>query len=150
VPNGLDVVDCGRHAGNQHGFIPRHTKTDNFKVGETNNLEIDVTFFNDATGQPLDNRTLTWTDSLGSTNTKHSYYNPSTLVNHFAHIEAVEDGTHTVTVDDQPGCKVLEFFCELDSCGWVRHFGPGSIDINIKKNERQWTHYLGVYCDVGE
>ena len=31
--NGLDVVDCGQAPGNYHGFIPRHTKTDNFKVG---------------------------------------------------------------------------------------------------------------------
>ena len=34
VPNGLNVVDCGLSAGNFHGFIPRHTKTDNFKVFE--------------------------------------------------------------------------------------------------------------------
>jgi hypothetical protein len=30
--NGLNVVNCGSAAGNRHGFIPAHTKTDNFKV----------------------------------------------------------------------------------------------------------------------
>jgi len=28
----------------------------------------------------------------------------------FAHIEAVEAGTHQVTINDQPGCKVEKFF----------------------------------------
>jgi hypothetical protein len=30
----LAVVDCGYEPGNFHGFIPRHSKTDNFKVKE--------------------------------------------------------------------------------------------------------------------
>src|SRR4051794_13820670 len=53
VANGLNVIDCGQSPGNFHGFIPRHTKTDNFKVGRTNNLEIDTRFIDDATGATL-------------------------------------------------------------------------------------------------
>jgi len=44
VDNGLDVVDAGRAAGNQHGFIPAHSKTDNFKVGDVPVVEIDTRF----------------------------------------------------------------------------------------------------------
>src|SRR6266699_877703 len=32
VSNGLDVVDCGMTGGDVHGFIPSHSKTDNFKA----------------------------------------------------------------------------------------------------------------------
>src|SRR5262245_21511634 len=43
VLNGLDVVNCGgKYASNAHGFIPRHTKTDNFKVGNYYPREIDT------------------------------------------------------------------------------------------------------------
>jgi hypothetical protein len=45
VNNGLDVVDCGRAAGNQHGFLPARSKTDNFKAKtEKRIFEIDVRF----------------------------------------------------------------------------------------------------------
>jgi len=147
VPNGLEVVNCGQSAGNQHGFIPRHTKTDNFKVGQTNNLEIDTRFLDNATGQLLDGLRLTWTDTLGSTNTKYSYN--SALISHFAHIEAVEAGVHAVTVSDQPGCKVVQFYC-IDHKQWCSPdvSGPGTIDVTIKQNDPVWTKYLYVYCNT--
>jgi len=149
VANGLNVVDCGRSAGNLHGFIPRNTKTDNFKVGQTNNLEIDTRFFDDATGQLLDGIQLTWTDTLGSTNNKYSYYKPQNLIEHFAHIEAVEAGVHGVTVPDQPGCKVVKFFC-YDLKQWCSPDinGPGTINVTIKQNDPVWTKYLYVYCNT--
>ena len=147
VPNGLEVVNCGQSAGNHHGFIPRHTKTDNFKVGPTNNLEIDTQFIDDATGQVLDGRGLTWTDTLGSTNNKYSYVLPSG--HHFAHVEAVEAGVHGVTVSDQPGCKVVKFFC-YDTKQWCSADlnGPGTIDVTIKQKDPVWTKYLIVYCNT--
>jgi len=149
VGNGLDVVNCGHGPGNLHGFIPRHTKTDNFKVGETNNLEIDTRFYDDATGQLLDGIQLTWTDTLGSTNIKYSYFKG--LINHFAHIEAVEAGTHEVTVSDQPGCKVVKLFC-YDTKQWCSPDinGPGTIDVTIKQNDPVWTKYLTVYCNTAQ
>ncbi|HET7765506.1 MAG TPA: hypothetical protein VFK92_10520 [Burkholderiales bacterium] len=147
VPNGLDVVDCGRGNGNFHGFIPRNTKTDNYKVGQTNNLEIDTRFIDNATGQLLDGLKLTWTDTLGSTNTKFSYFSP--LISHFAHIEAVEAGVHGVTVADQPGCKVVNFYC-YDTGRWCNpdSGGAGTINVTIKQNDPVWTKYLYVYCNT--
>ncbi len=140
VNNGLDVVDCGRSAGNQHGFIPRHSKTDNFKVGKRSNLEFDTTFFG-PDGKPIDGLQLTWTDTLGASNKKWSYYKPELGVNHFAHIEAVEAGTHQITINDQPGCKVEKFFSPTAEVQ-----GPGTLDIQVKQNDREWTKVIWVYC----
>jgi len=144
VPNGLAVVDCGRAPGNLHGFIPSHTKTDNFKVGQHSNLEIDTQFFSEA-GALLDGRSVTWTDTLGGTNVKHSYSNSATGVVHMAHVEAVEAGTHTISVADQPGCRVTKV-----SDGWAQQeqFGPGTITIKVKQNDPVWTKYVYVWCDT--
>jgi len=149
VPNGLNVVDCGRSAGNLHGFIPRHTKTDNYKVGNTNNLEIDARFIDNATGQLIDGLQLTWTDTLGSSNTKYSYVNTRAGINHIAHIEAVEAGVHGITVLDQPGCKVTSLIC-YDTKNYCSSDlqGPGTIDVLIKQNETIWTKYLYVSCNT--
>jgi len=149
VANGLEVVDCGRSAGNLHGFVPRHTKTDNYKVGPTNNIEIDTRFVDNATGQLLDGMRLTWTDTLGSTNTKYSYSNAQTGINHFSHIEAVEAGGHGVTVSDQPGCKVTRFDCNANAqyCSAALN-GAGTIDVQIKRTDPDWTKYLFVYCNT--
>jgi len=108
-----DVQDCGVQGANKHGFIPRHSKTDNYKV-RGSILEIDARFFPDFNGNGLkdwdeeyiDGLGITWTDTLGASNKKWSYYNPSLVVYHEAHIEAVETGRHKVTIADQPGCTV--------------------------------------------
>jgi hypothetical protein len=148
VNNGLDVVDCGQAPGNYHGFIPRHTKTDNFKVGQTNNLEIDTRFFDGATGQTLAGRTTKWTDTLGGSNTKYSYNNPSWWTrDNLAHVEAVESGVHQITIEDQVGCKVSSVWCDAASCGRnVQLSGAGTVDVPIKPNDKMWTHYIYVYC----
>jgi hypothetical protein len=146
VSNGLDVVDCGRSAGNYHGFIPRHTKTDNFKVGPTNNLEID-THFVDSNWQELDGLSLTWTDTLGSGNTKYSY-KPQNSSDHLAHVEAVEAGVHSITVADQAGCKVVRFWCGQQKSCTSDIDGPGTIDVTIKQNDPVWTKPLYVQCNT--
>ncbi len=149
VSNGLNVVDCGHSAGNLHGFIPRHTKTDNYKVGVTNNIEIDTRFIDDATGQLINGLQLTWTDTLGSSNTKYSYTNAQTGVDHFAHIEAVETGVHGVTVADQPGCKVIKVTCyDTKSYCSPDVTGAGTIDVQIRQNDPIWTKYLYVSCNT--
>jgi hypothetical protein len=147
VDTGLDVVDCGKGNGNFHGFIPRHTKTDNYKVGLTNNLEIDTQFLDIVTGQPLSGLQLTWTDTLGSTNLKFSYLS----VNRYAHVEAVEAGVHGITVNDQSGCKVVKFFC-YDTGRWCSPDlnGAGTIDVTIKQKDPVWTKRLFVYCDTSQ
>lgn len=149
VANGLNVVDCGLSAGNFHGFVPRHTKTDNFKVGQVNNLEIDARFIDDATGETLQGRTIKWKDTLGAGNTKHSYNDrdwPSR--DNMAHVEAVEVGVHQITVESQPGCTVRRMECGPGSCGQktLSINGPGTFDVSIRTNDRMWTKYIYVYC----
>jgi hypothetical protein len=140
VSNGLNVVDCGRAAGNLHGFVPRHTKTDNFKVGDASNLEIDTHFY-DSNGNLMDGMRVTWIDTLSSSNTKWSYYNPATGIIHIAHVEAPEPGVHQIVVDNQPGCTVQYVWD-----GTTMVTGPGTIYVTVKNNDRVWTKYISVYC----
>jgi hypothetical protein len=150
VANGLGVVDCGQAAGNRHGFIPRHSKTDNFKVGRTNNLEIDTRFIDDATGATLLGKSVTWNDTLGASNKKHSYNDPSWWTrDNVAHVEAVEPGTHQITILDQPGCTVLKIVCDDSSCGrWTEFAAAATVNVPIKVNDPVWTHHIEVYCSV--
>ena len=107
------IVDCGGTGSVRHGFVPRHSKTDNYKVKGTIR-EIDARFFPDYNGNGIrdfeepwiDGLSVTWTDTLGGSNKKWSYYAPEIVVMHEAHVEAVEDGRHTITIENQPGCKV--------------------------------------------
>jgi hypothetical protein len=118
-------------------------------VGQTNNLEIDTRFIDDATGATLAGRTAKWTDTLGGGNNKHSYNDPSWWTrDNFAHVEAVEVGVHQITVDNQPGCTVLRMVCDTGSCGTkaLALNGPGTFDVPVKQNDRMWTKYLYVYC----
>ena len=109
----LNVVDCGVQGSNKHGFIPRHSKTDNYKVRGAIR-EIDTRFFpdynrngvRDSGEEFIDGLAATWTDTLGASNVKWSYYDPSLVVIHEAHVEAVENGKHKITVQNQPGCTV--------------------------------------------
>lgn len=108
-----EVVDCGATGANRHGFVPSHSKTDNFKVNGTI-LEIDTRFFPDLNrngwqdgNEPfIDGLGVTWRDTLGASNVKWSYYNPALVVFHEAHVEAVEEGRHRITIENQPGCTV--------------------------------------------
>lgn len=140
VSNGLNVVDCGRAAGNQHGFVPANTKTDNFKVGDANNLEIDTRFY-DSNGNLMDGMKLTWIDTLSASNTKWSYYHPATGIIHIAHVEAPEPGVHQIVVANQPGCTV-QYLWDGQTMVW----GPGTMYVTVKNNDRVWTKYISVYC----
>jgi hypothetical protein len=144
VANGLAVVDCGQKGGNRHGFKPRHSKTDNFKVGEHPVVEIDTRFHkHDQPDAPLlDNLGVTWTDTLGASNNKWSYYAPSLNVFHEAHVEAVETGTHQIAIDNQPGCQVAH----VDYNG-VETDGPRTVSVDIKNINKDRTVFIDVYCD---
>jgi hypothetical protein len=106
-------TNCGVNGPNKHGFVPRHSKTDNFKVRGTIG-EVDARFFTDLNGngrqdgnEPfIDGLAATWQDTLGASNVKWSYYNPGLNVYHEAHVEAVEAGKHQITILNQPGCTV--------------------------------------------
>jgi hypothetical protein len=151
VPNGLDVVDCGYTGGNLHGFVPADSKSDNFKVGNERPREIDTRFFADANGdgdksanEPwLNGRSIRWTDPLGASNTKWSHFAPELMVFNEAHVEAVEAGTHQITIADQPGCTVGDVF--VDGTLSSRH-GPQTVSVGINRSKKELTVFVDVAC----
>ncbi|KSU77857.1 hypothetical protein GA0061083_1772 [Pseudarthrobacter enclensis] len=98
-----NLLDCSA-PGNKNCFVPRYSKTDNFKVRNPLIVEIDVRFWKNGTA--MDGYAALWTDTNGATNIKYSEYNPAVLAFHEAHFEAVEAGTHGIRVDSQPGCTI--------------------------------------------
>jgi len=139
--NGLDVPDVGFGQGNFHGFIPGHSKTDNYKVKDLVPIEIDTRFFDHDTGAILDGLGITWTDTLGATNKKHSYYAPNLMVFHEAHVENVEPGTHLITIENGPGYKVEHV--HLPDGSVVD--GPTTVSVRIPSNQRKT---LTIFIDV--
>jgi hypothetical protein len=144
VNNGLSVVDCGNAPGNRHGFVPADSKTDNFKVRSAPIVEIDTRFHvhDHATAALLDGRGVVWTDPLGASNAKWSYFAPWLSVFHEAHVEAVEVGTHKIRIDDQPGCLVAHVVYD-----GVETNGPKTVSVPIKNIHKDLTVFIDVYCD---
>lgn len=145
IPNGLAVVDCGLgRRGNFHGFLGRHSKTDNFKVGG-DPLEIDARFYRGSlwAGEAMDGFGILWNDTLGASNRKWSYYAPEHFVFHEAHIENVEVGRHNITVENQLGCTVGA----IAVAGKVLpKSGPQTVTVNIKNNANY--SYNTIWVDV--
>ncbi|HKE71986.1 MAG TPA: hypothetical protein VKB57_00115 [Acidimicrobiales bacterium] len=149
--DGLNVVDCGYAGGNLHGFVPSDSKSDNFKVGKEQPREIDTRFFADRNGngdqgpgEPwLLGRSIRWTDPVGASNTKWSDYAPELMVFNEAHVEAVEVGTHHITIADQAGCTVGDVFV-----GGVRQAqaGPQTVSVDINKQKKELTVFVDVAC----
>jgi len=113
--------------------------------------EIDARFFVDANGNNyhdvgeewLDGLQIKWTDPIGGSNFKTSYLDEAIDVNHEAHVEAVEEGTHKISIWDQPGCTV----------GWitvngVRRPEPGSQDVfvQVPKTNKRLSIFVDVQC----
>jgi len=94
----LTAIDCG--AG-KHGFQNSFSKTDNFKVKVSAVREIDTRFHDTNNGGALiDGLGITWFDTLGNSNNKWSYYNQALDVNHEAHVESPENGTHQIVIQN--------------------------------------------------
>jgi hypothetical protein len=138
----LNVVDCGpKRGGTVHGFTPRHTKTDNFKV-RGSIREIDTRFW-DTSGNILDGRGITWTDTLGASNNKWSYENLALDIHHEAHVEAVEDGFHTITIENQAGCTVGSVYV----AGVLqRKSGPQAVKVLADSKWSTDTVFIDVFC----
>jgi hypothetical protein len=151
---GLDLVDCGnKTGGNAHGFIPSHSKTDNFKVKDPGDVrEIDTRFFNDKNGNGhkdageewLLGRQVTWNDPLGASNKKWSYLNTALDINNEAHVEAVEDGIHKITISNQPGCTVG--LVHLDNVDLA--VGPQTVSVEVTRRDKNRTWFIDVACTV--
>jgi hypothetical protein len=136
-----DAVSCDL---GRNGFINSESKTDNFKVGSFAH-EIDARFF-DSAGNILDNRMVTWFDTLGASNTKWSYYDPQRVIMHEAHIEAPELGTHYVSIPNQVGCTVGSVYVAGNK---TRTNGPQTVAVRITKgmlNKGTFTVFIDVYC----
>ena len=146
VKNGLDVVDPGTKPGNLHGFIPADSKTDNFKVKKIPIIEIDTRFYDSLTGEILDGLTVTWTDTLGASNEKHSYWAPDLQVFHEAHVEAIETGTHTITIDHGFGYSINQIRCPD---GTIID-GPGAVEVKINTDKKDLTIFIDVAVDLWE
>jgi hypothetical protein len=147
----LSVVDCGVQGSNKHGFIPRHSKTDNYKVKGSIG-EGDVRFFRDYNGngeqesweELIDGLSATWTDTNGASNVKWSYYAPELVVLHEAHVEALEQGRHKFTIQDQPGCKVGAV---AKQGKFTNKKGPQDVSVSIPQDfQGRDTVFIYVAC----
>lgn len=143
--SGLSVVDCGRSAGNLHGFVPAHTKTDNFKVADVPIREIDTLFIDSATGANLPGFKVTWIDPLGSSNIKWSYYVTFWDIIE-AHVEGVEDGNHAIVLEDQPGCAIGDVYVGPYSSTRFVGSGPRTVVIPIRGHQKEVSEFVKVYC----
>jgi hypothetical protein len=138
----LSQVDCAAK-GTKHGFEPADSKTDNFKVGGAP-LEIDTRFFPSGQfGNWIDGLSIIHTDPLGGTNVKWSYYAPSLQVFHEAHVEDVEQGTHYITVYNQPGCTVGHVLLNGSP---LPKTGPQTVAVNVHGSEKSATLRVDVEC----
>jgi hypothetical protein len=145
VNNGLDVVDAGYKGGNAHGFVPADSKTDNFKVKAKAIIEIDTRFYDSLTGEILDGLSVTWVDTLGASNDKHSYWAPELEVYHEAHVEATESGTHTIVIADGPGYSINHIHCPDGSV----IEGQGAVEVTIPNNQnKDLTIFIDVEVDL--
>lgn len=141
----LDTVDC---ATGKHGFTPSLSKTDNFKVGQPGAREIDTLFFDDRNGdghhqadEPfLSYLNISWTDTLGASNTK--WADPDERYE--AHVEAVETGTHLITIANQTGCQVgLVHVDNVDQA-----VGPQTVQISVGHQAKEFSIFVYVACTV--
>ena len=151
VPNGLDVVDCGRAPGNFHGFLPSDSKTDNFKVKAGPVREIDTRFFNDSNGNGnkdggenwIDGLQIKWIDPLLASNTKTSYENLKLDIHHEAHVEAIENGVHHIVINNQAGCTAGAVYVNGQK---TSANGPQIIQVPIRESMKEGTVFVDVAC----
>lgn len=154
---GLFEVDCGFKEGdNAHGFIPAHSKTDNFKVKSTRLIrEIDAVFYKDTIDNnwfdwgketQLTGLRMEWTDPVGAGNRKHSYFLPSFNIR-AAHVEAVENGVHFIDIPEQAGCNVGEIYVNSPN-SYTGQSGPQRIrvDMNASNADKDVTVQIWVEC----
>jgi hypothetical protein len=137
-PN-LAAVDC---AGGTHGFAPSLSKTDNYKIRVSAVREIDTRFL-DSSGNFIDGLGITWIDTLGASNGKTSYLNVALDINHEAHVEAPEDGTHQIVVANQTGCTVGTVYLNGSA---LSNKGPQTVSVRVLPSYKNITLRVDVQC----
>ena len=139
-------LNCSGH-GNRNCFVPRFSKTDNFKVKADAIVELDTRFWKPGHSTPLLGMAAGWIDTNGAANVKYSEYDPAMLAFHEAHVEAVEQGTHKVTVEDQAGCDIAYV---TGARGERYQNGKGkytvSVDVAAWNVGDDTTYRVEVYC----
>ncbi|MFE9693976.1 hypothetical protein [Micromonospora sp. NPDC005806] len=139
-----ELLDCGA-PGNKHCFVPRHSKTDNFKVRTDRIVEIDTRFVKPGVAEPVDGLAATWVDTNGASNVKYSEYNPGMLAFHEAHVEAAEQGQHQIVVRDQPGCPVAS--AHADGQTYLPVNGSVTVPVSVKSHQAgDVTYFVDVHC----
>jgi hypothetical protein len=125
------------------GFVPSHSKTDNFKVGPEVPNEIDTRFHKD--GEVIDGMAIEWSDTLGASNIKLSYWAPELYVFHEAHVEAPEAGKHQIVIENQPGCIVQGVSVAGDPTGVI---GPQTVEVHFTQGmiNNGKTVFIDVDC----
>jgi hypothetical protein len=138
----LTEVDC---PSGTHGFVNADSKTDNFKI-KLIGPEIDTRHHHPG-GPWIDGVQILWTDTLGNSNTKWSYYDQSLDVNHEAHVEAAEQGVHKITILSQTLCQNPGNI--YDENGNLIGKGPGPINVRVSPslNNKSYTYRLDVDCN---
>jgi hypothetical protein len=138
----LTAVDCGLGV---HGFQHNWSKTDNFKVKVSAVREIDTRFLDTNNGNAfIDGLMVTWIDTNGASNNKWSYYNQSLDVNHEAHVEAPENGTHYIVVADQPGCTVDNVYLNGNL---LPNPGGQTVAVKVSPSYKNITLRVDVTCN---
>lgn len=137
----LTAVDC---ASGTHGFDPRFSKTDNFKVKVSAVREIDTRFVDPVTGNFIDGLQIIWIDTNGASNSKWSYYNLSLDVIHEAHVEAPENGTHQIVVQNQTGCTVGAVYL---NGSLLANSGPQTVSVKVLPSYKNITLRVDVHCN---
>jgi hypothetical protein len=138
------LLDCSA-PGNKHCFVPRYSKTDNFKVRSERIVEIDTRFYKPGSSDPVDGLAATWIDTNGASNVKYSEYNPAVLAFHEAHVEAAEQGNHQIVVRDQAGCIVDN----VQGGGRTYFPASGSVTVPVAVKNHQAgdaTYFVDVHC----
>jgi hypothetical protein len=140
-----DLLDCTA-PGNKNCFVPRYSKTDNFKVRRGVIVEIDTRFWKPGLAGPVDGLAATWVDTLGATNLKWSEYNPALNAFHEAHVEAVEAGVHQIQVADQAGCTIQDAQGP-DGTAYTPVGGALTVPVSVAANiNKTTTYWVDVHC----
>jgi hypothetical protein len=141
----MSIVACTE--GQTFGFVHADSKTDNFKVGDEVPDEIDTRFHDTYFGGGLlDGFGINWQDTHGASNKKYSYFAPEHFVNHEAHVEAPEIGTHYISIANQPGCTVGDVYVAGTK---QRKKGPQTVGVKVTKgmkNKGTFTVFVDVVC----
>jgi len=132
--------------GNKFCFVPRYSKTDNFKVRVGVPVELDTRFWKPGLSEPVDGLSVVWGDTVGASNVKWSEYNPAVLAFHEAHVESVEAGTHQIQVADQAGC-VIDHAHGPDGTTYLPFKGAVTVPVTVPDNiQETTTFWVDVDC----